>query len=312
MKKITLLLSFIACVLVAQGQRLLTEDFDYTIGSGIKAAGWLIHGGAGATPDSILVVGGLTFSGYPSSGIGGAASVTGKFADQNKTITSQTSGTVYASFIVKSLASNAAASYFLHFGPTVIGTTFFSRVWVNNTGNGLGLGDTAPTNYTPITINTTYLVVLKYDFASKTNSLYVFETMPTSEPTAPQATFLEIKGPAAATPTDLGSIALRQGQTSGGANQNVIVDGIRVATSWSNLFSTTSLRTPSANNLEVSFVGKKLTVTNSPSSSVDIFSALGAKIQTVELVNGSANLDLSKGLYIVRAGKKAAKIMIQK
>ncbi len=312
MKKITLLLSFIACVMVAQGQRLLTEDFDYTIGSGIKAAGWLIHGGAGATPDSILVVSGLTFSGYPGSGIGGAASVTGKFADQNKTITSQTSGTVYASFMVKSLASNAAASYFLHFGPTVIGTTFFSRVWVNITGNGLGLGDTAPSNYTPITINSTYLVVLKYDFASKTNSLYVFETMPASEPTTPQATFLEIKGPAAATPTDLGSIALRQGQTTSVANQNVIVDGIRVATSWAALFTSTGLNTPSANNLEVNLVGKKLTVTNSPTSKVEIFSALGAKIQTVELVNGSANLDLSKGLYIVRAGKKAAKIMIQK
>lgn len=84
---------------------------------------------------------------------------------------------------------------------------------------------------------------------------------------------------------------------------------------WDNMFfgeKTTGFSTPSANNLEVSVVGKKLTITNSPTSNVEIFSALGAKIQTVELVNGSANLDLSKGLYIVRAGKKAAKIMIQK
>lgn len=311
MKKITLLLSFIACVMVAQAQRLLTEDFDYTIGSGIKAAGWSIHGGAGSTPDSILVVGGLTFSGYPGSGIGGAASVTGKYADQNKTFTSQTSGTVYASFMVKSLAANAAASYFIHFGPTVIGTTFFSRVWINMSGNGLGLGDSAPTNFTPITINTTYLVVLKYDFATKTNSLYVFENMPSTEPSTAQATFLEIKGPAAATATDLGSIALRQGQTTAVPNQNVIVDGIRVATSWASLFAATGFSTPSANNLEVSLVGKKLTVTNSPSSTVEIFSAVGSKIQAVELVNGSANLNLSKGLYVVRSGKKAAKIMIQ-
>lgn len=310
MKKITLLLSFIACVVLANAQTLLTEDFNYPIGSAIKSQGWNIHGGAGANPDSILVVDGLTLDGYPGSSVGGAASVTGKFADQNKTFASQTSGTVYVSFLVKSLSANAAASYFLHFGPTVIGTTFFSRIWINISGNGLGLGDTAPAIYSPITINTTYLVVLKYDFTSKTNSLYVLNSMPTTEPTSPQATFLEVKGPAATTPTDLGSIALRQGQTSSVPNQNVIVDGIRVATSWSNLGLTTDISTPTADILNVSVAGKTLTVTNSPSSTVELFNTVGAKVQTVELVNGSADLNLAKGLYIVRVGNKSAKIRL--
>lgn len=311
MKKITLLLSFIACVLVAQGQTLFVEDFNYTLGSGIKAAGWAIHSGAGANPDSILVVDGLSFAGYPGSGVGGAASVTKGYADQHKTFASQTSGTVYLSFMVKSLASNAAASYFIHLGPTTIGTTFFSRVWINMAGNGLGLGDSAPTTYVPISLNTTYLVVLKYDFVSKTNSLYVFETLPTSEPASAQATFLEVKGPAATTPTDLGSVALRQGQTNGTPNQNVIVDGIRIAKSWSSLFTTTGISTLPTSNIDIKLVGKKLTILNTSSSSVEIFSALGTKVETVQLVNGSADLShFSKGLYIVRVGKQSAKIML--
>lgn len=312
MKKITLLLSFIACVGIVQAQTLFVENFDYTIGSGIKAAGWNIHSGAGANPDSILVVDGLTLTGYPGSGVGGAAAVTGKFADQHKTFEAQTSGTTYMSFMFKSLGAGAGntATYFIHFGPSTIGTTFFSRIWINATGNGLGLGDTAPSNYAPVTIGTTYIVVIKYDFATKTNSLYISETVPTSEPSSANLTYLEIKGPAASTPTNLGSVALRQGQTSSNANQNVIVDGIRVATSWANLFAATSVKNPSADMLEVKLSGKTLSVTNSSAQSVEIYSTLGAKVATLELINGSTDLNLGKGLYIVRAGNKTAKIRL--
>ena len=313
MKKITLLLSFVACVVFAHAQApIFVEDFNYTIGSGIKAGGWAIHSGAGATPDSILVVDGLSFAGYAGSGIGGAAAVTGKYADQNKSFPSQTSGTTYVSFMMKSQGGAAAATYFMHFGPTVIGTTFFSRIWINITGTGLGLGDTAPATYTPIAIGTTYLVVLKYDFATKTNSLYVFSAMPTTEPTTAQATFLEIKGPAAATPTDIGSIAMRQGQSGGVSNQNVIVDGIHIATSWSSLGLITGLSNPSATAFKAIVSGKNLLVKNVANGSIiEIFSALGAKVQTSELINGSVGINnLSKGLYIVRVGKNVQKIML--
>ena len=72
----------------------------------------------------------------------------------------------------------------------------------------------------------------------------------------------------------------------------------------------TGLHDLSAEKLEVSVAGKTLTVTNSPSSTVDIFNTVGAKVKTVELVNGSADLNLAKGLYIVRVGAKSAKIRL--
>jgi len=73
---------------------------------------------------------------------------------------------------------------------------------------------------------------------------------------------------------------------------------------------TSGLLTISTDVLDVKVIGKKLSVINASTSFVEIFSTLGAKITTLELVNGSTNLNLSKGLYIVRSGKKSAKIML--
>lgn len=74
---------------------------------------------------------------------------------------------------------------------------------------------------------------------------------------------------------------------------------------------TTGLSNPSINALNVSVSGKKLLVKNTANgSNVEIFNALGAKVQTSQLVNGSVDLNLSKGLYIVRIGKSTAKITL--
>ncbi|HET7734135.1 MAG TPA: carbohydrate binding domain-containing protein [Paludibacter sp.] len=82
---------------------------------------------------------------------------------------------------------------------------------------------------------------------------------------------------------------------------------------WDNMYfgeKTTGISIPTADILNVSVAGKTLTVTDSPSSTVDIFNTVGAKVKTVELVNGSADLNLAKGLYIVRVGAKSAKIRL--
>jgi len=66
----------------------------------------------------------------------------------------------------------------------------------------------------------------------------------------------------------------------------------------------------SADVLDIKVVGKKLTVINGQTVNVEIYSTLGVKIATMKLVNGSADINLSKGLYIVRSGKKSAKIIL--
>src|SRR5690606_30905483 len=108
---------------------------------------------------AIDVTNGLTFPGYIGSGIGGAAHLDATGQDVNRTFASQNSGAVYASFILQTSSPNNAG-YFFHFGPSPIGSTFFTRLWVNAAGNGIGLGSgsNAPTSYTTISPNTPILV----------------------------------------------------------------------------------------------------------------------------------------------------------
>ena len=219
MKRILLIL---LCIISLNGfaQNLLNEDFNYTIGSSLTANGWTAH--SGGTTQPIDVVSGLTFSGYLASGIGGAANLDNTGQDVNITFTQQTSGVIYASFIVQTQSSNSAG-YFFHLGQNSIGSTFFTRVWVNASGDGIGLGSSAPSTYKTITVDTPTLVVVKYDISSKVSSLFVFNTFPTLEPVVADATFTET-----VTPSNVGSVALRQYN----ASQKIIVDGIRVGLTW--------------------------------------------------------------------------------
>jgi len=312
MKKITLLLSFVACVVLAQAQApIFVEDFDYPIGDALTAHGWAKHSGTVTPNDSILVTDGLTFVGYSGSGIGGAANLVGSNKDQNKTFASQTTGTVYVSFMMKAAAINKAG-YFFHLSPSPVTTTFFSRVWINSTGSGMAIGPVVspaiePATYSPIVASQTYLIVVKLDLTTKVSSLFIFSAIPTTEPTTAQMTYTETAA------TSVGGIGLRQYTLSGSTtNENVVVDGIRVGTSWSSLFGTTGLSTPSVNAFCAIVSGKNILVKNvANGSTVEIFNALGAKVQTSELVNGSVGINnLTKGLYIVRVGKNAQKIML--
>ncbi len=219
------------------GQALLVENFDYTAGALLTANGWNAHSGAGT--QAIDVTTGLSFNGYAGSGIGGAANLDNTGEDVNKTFTEQTTGTVYVALVIKTEATNGAG-YFLNLGQTTIGTTFFSKVWVNATGDGINVGTATPASYVAITPGTPTLIVLKLEIATKTTSFYVFSTFPTTEPVIADGTATET-----ATFANVGSIALRQFV----AAEKVVVDGIRVATTWADAVaaSTTDITAPTFN-----------------------------------------------------------------
>ncbi|MDD3320354.1 MAG: T9SS type A sorting domain-containing protein [Paludibacter sp.] len=74
----------------------------------------------------------------------------------------------------------------------------------------------------------------------------------------------------------------------------------------------TSISPVNGNSFKAYVVGKQLNVKNANTSTVEIYSALGAKVQTLQLVNGVADMsDFTKGLYIVRVGKQATKIILK-
>ena len=164
MRKLTFFKTMLAAVMLFVGSagisaQLLVENFDYPAGSLLTANGWTNHSGTAEFID--VVVPGLSFTDYAGSGIGGAANLDNNGEDVNRTFEAQT-GTVYAAFIIQTEATNSAG-YFFHFAPGPFTTTFYTRVWVNATGNGVGIGTNAPTNYTPITPGVPVLLVAKLD-----------------------------------------------------------------------------------------------------------------------------------------------------
>lgn len=212
----------------AWGTLLLEENFDYNIGDNITDHSWVAFSSGGTNPITVSS-GGLSFSGYASSGIGNAALLDNIGEDDKKGFAEQTSGTVYASFLVN--VTTARAGYFFHFRS---GTSNIARVFVKtNSDFKFGLTKNADTgNYTEssYSYNNTYLVVLKYEFKPGSGddevSLFVFSSGEdfSSEPGSPTL------GPYT-DGNDLSGIeyvALRQYHS----NQNITVDGIRMGTTW--------------------------------------------------------------------------------
>jgi hypothetical protein len=84
---------------------------------------------------------------------------------------------------------------------------------------------------------------------------------------------------------------------------------------WDDMFfgeKATGLSTPKASTLEVLVSGKNLLVKNVvEGSTVEIFSAVGSKVQTSAVENGKVSIaNLKGGMYVVRSGKLTQKIML--
>ena len=162
---------------------LLERNFDFS--GKLTDYGWTAHSGGGTNP--IQSTNGLTYNGYPCSGIGNAASLGNTGEDVNFTFSSQTSGSVFVTFLVKVTSASTTSDYFLNLGPNVISSTYRGRVFViKDTGSeniafGLNLGSGSASVLTAYSysLNTTYLIGLKYEIVSgTTNDVCLLYTSP--------------------------------------------------------------------------------------------------------------------------------------
>lgn len=213
---------------------LLEENFAYEAGTALTTNGWSAH--SGGTTNAIPVVApGLGYESYGASNIGNAASLVGTGQDVNRQFAPVFAGTpVYVSFLVKVTSIGTTADYFFNLGQAAMGTNFKGRVFTrrgsSETKVQFGIsGNGSTTTYTSEEYNVgdTYLLVVKYSFdeASSTSELFVNPAV-SPEPTTPAAAVTETSG----SPSDIGSIALRQG---GGINYyRLLIDGIRVGNSY--------------------------------------------------------------------------------
>jgi hypothetical protein len=244
-------------------QALFEENFNYNAGDTLVKNGWTAHSGAG-TNTITVVLPGLSYSGYASSGVGFAAKLVNSGEDVNRLMSDSIStGSAYISFLVRVDTARSAGDYFFNIGPTAMGSSIYrGRVYVKQAVNGkLSFGvskgaasATVLTQYTDsvFTLGTTHLIVLKYTIVAGASndsvSLFVDPVISGSEP-AP----LIHQSDTTSTDTDINvaRIALRQGSAS--TAPYLLIDGIRVANSWSSMSSTvpvelTSFTATSANN----------------------------------------------------------------
>ncbi len=229
----------------------INENFSYPSGNLVGQGGstlWTLQGTDNTNPIQVNSSG-LFYSGYQASGIGLAATfgniAGGQDLFRNFTGASTiSSGSVYISALVNVTSATKGGDYFLSFKETTGAslTVFKGRLYAKDSLLSgqiyFGVTKSARSSTAPIiwtsqyySLNTTYLVVLKYTFITGTFNdvvdVFVFDPanpFPVTEP-APNASA-----------TDVGSdgigqrcVQLRQG---GAYSPVVTVDGIRDGLTW--------------------------------------------------------------------------------
>ena len=300
MKHLATLLMLMAISTVASAQ-LLKEDFDYTAGDSLRAHGWLL---SNTTVNPLKVTSpGLTFTGYSSSGVGNATTLMSTGQDVYKAFTAQNAGSVYLSFMMNVSAAQTG-DYFIGLSTSTFQSNYYARLFLKSSGAGFVMGmsknnETATYGTTVFSLNTTYMVVVKYTFvagaANDSMSVYVLAagTSLAAEPGT-----AEISNYANATKADaanLGIVSLRQGGTS--SAPTLMLDGVRIAASWSNSAGGTdtpaAVIAPASLNFGKVLIGSKaidtVVVTNSGYAALNITSATSS-VAAITVTPGSASI----------------------
>ena len=239
--KASFILLFI-CSLVKGQAPLFADNFNFT--GALTANGYTAHSSRGVNP--ISTTAGLSFAGYEGSGIGNAARIGNSSGeDVNRTFSSQnTNGqSVYFSLLVNvnELSTAKSGDIFFHTGSgggsnwTAFSASVAARVVSGNVNFGITNSSTVSYGATNFSRNTTYLLVVKYTIASGAGndpvSLWVIRTgIPATEIAA--GTPL-VRNTTTAGTDAVNAVGLRQGAKN--TSPSVIVDGIRVGTSWSSI-----------------------------------------------------------------------------
>lgn len=319
MKK-TLLFAAAATLSIALNAKvLLVENFDYTAGTPLTDCGWIsAYGGTSATS----VSNGLNFEGYAGCGIGNGALINGKDGSNqpHKAFEAQTSGTpIYIAFMLNPYMVSKA-SYFLCLRDAASATTFNfnARVFLN-VQNQIGLSYCGGVNEAQfadkiLDNETTYLVVLKYIPVSGAKNdeiaLYVLDTFAATEPASP---LLKTANTASGKNDDIypENVVLR----SNSADDWISVDGIRIATTWSEAVAagncpTTAITQPDNDKMAFYTEHNALTIELQHSDKVAIFDATGKCVYQDNLPVGTHRFELQNGFYVLKTTAQTHKVAV--
>ena len=269
MKKIFTLLFFAAAGITSNAQRLFVDDFNYAtgelteVGANVSGGNWF--GFSGTSTFLFVNEGNLTYPNYFSGPTAGSNHVSTRSnptssEDAYRTFTTQTTGSVYGSFVIKvnqiqNLASHITTpssdgEYFMAFLPSLVtdaaNSLFRSRVFIRkgllpNTVNfGINTTSTAtsnpvnPVTWAPLDYDSgvVHLITFSYQFVTGENNdiskLWVDQPFSSTEP-VPSAIATFPASPAIEK-SDLGRLVIRQAAFN---TPNADIDAIVVATTYS-------------------------------------------------------------------------------
>lgn len=275
MKKITLSTLFCLFSLLSSATVYYDETFNYSEGDINTQNSWITAGTYTGGTGYTIAPTPLTYTNssltYILSGSGKSMlSNIGTNATDYKAYkpfnggTSISSGNLYLSFLFKANVNIASTNSEL-FG-LADGTSAGPKVLIGKTSTGffkIGTvrGSTASADYkyaatpTSLTVGTTYLIVLKYDFSTSTSSIYINPALDGTEPVSP-----EISDAISATiRTKLSNFLVR---STGTILTNYTVSGARVSSTWAEAVMSTSYVAPVSSNLTAPTVGTASALTS--------------------------------------------------
>jgi len=242
MKKLFAVIGCFSIVVSSQATLLLNETFSYADGdiTNVAAPFWNYHSGGGTLATALSVAGGRAFINQNDA--------TGGLGDPNRSLSStfdpatDNTSVIYVGFTVNFAAlpfntgTSTAGSYFAHLKSSTA-NEFYARIGANQEGAAVGTFRLAVSTETwangagtvefpqDLTLNTDYLVVMKYDLSIDRATLWVD---PLSEASA---SVVSTDAPSYA--GIINAFALRQGTSnSTGAPGDIYVDNLVVATSF--------------------------------------------------------------------------------
>jgi len=285
---------------IAEVQALpFTESFDYTAGETIaQQSAWTNYFSG---DDALVETGSLTYPGITASG--NSMSFDGSGADPVVDYTPTAAGKIYASFILQVTALDAGATDGYFATLRTDSGSYESRLWITPTGattyrigisNGGTLTQIAPTD---LNVGDTAFIVFNYDIDNDTVSTWVNPVLGGVEPTA-DAT--EASG---STGNTFSQLLIRQDSAT--ETPFIILDELRIATTWSEAslttqeFNTTANFSIYPNPTNTGFVN--ITTKANTAVNVTVFDVLGKQVLSKTLNNNILDItSLTTGVYILK------------
>ena len=220
------------------------ENFDYAVGELLTDHGWQLSGTNTSNPLTVTSPG-LTFPGYPYiSGNAVTLTTSGEDLYVNFADPGPSSDSVYMAFMLDVTAAQTG-DYFIALSAASSQTNYYDRIHLKSSGAGYLIGVSKSNEVsggaiygtTELSFNSTYLIVTKYVFnpdSANDDAISIFvldSNVPPVEPSNPEINSYQnfTKNDI----SDISTVTLRQG--SSGASASLIIDGIRIAQTWSDV-----------------------------------------------------------------------------